>query len=422
MKTIRRLLSRACGPDGHPLASVLLMLLLVCLSMMNGCERLRLDPGLIVQNLQVHRLFTYPVCHHETLHLLLDLLLFVLLGWRQERAMGTLRYLQRIALCVIASAVLYLIIAPILTKSPATASGYTAVHLAMLTSHPFPRWKGALGQVVVLAIAWAIILFGTLLIPGSPFLLNTCGVLTGMLYWTRALSWLEVPERKLEELEGASIFQALARNPFLHFVPSSSTEETLPYTDPMAANRFSGPQQSHWPAQGPLSGYFMSSTGMAEAPRDGPILAESWVQHPFFQRDHPTQVQHFPPWLPPSWHSDAPLAVLENSLMEEAMLRAGIQASLDQSGLEADPELKLSKSSVSALRLQQLERMGFPTQKAVVALAATGKVEGAVSLLVGGQVGEEAVVTTDSGAHYAGGHRQPERSTRLQELCHPSAE
>ncbi|XP_069475361.1 rhomboid domain-containing protein 3 isoform X3 [Ambystoma mexicanum] len=309
MKTIRRLLSRACGPDGHPLASVLLMLLLVCLSMMNGCERLRLDPGLIVQNLQVHRLFTYPVCHHETLHLLLDLLLFVLLGWRQERAMGTLRYLQRIALCVIASAVLYLIIAPILTKSPATASGYTAVHLAMLTSHPFPRWKGALGQVVVLAIAWAIILFGTLLIPGSPFLLNTCGVLTGMLYWTRALSWLEVPERKLEELEGASIFQALARNPFLHFVPSSSTEETLPYTDPMAANR-----------------------------------------------------------------------------------------------------------------LQQLERMGFPTQKAVVALAATGKVEGAVSLLVGGQVGEEAVVTTDSGAHYAGGHRQPERSTRLQELCHPSAE
>lgn len=37
--------------------------------------------------------------------------------------------------------------------------------------------------------------------------------------------------------------------------------------------------------------------------------------------------------------------------------------------------------------------MGFPTEQAVVALAATGRVEGAVSLLVGGQVGAETLVT-----------------------------
>ncbi|TFK01224.1 Rhomboid domain-containing protein 3 [Platysternon megacephalum] len=40
--------------------------------------------------------------------------------------------------------------------------------------------------------------------------------------------------------------------------------------------------------------------------------------------------------------------------------------------------------------------MGFPMEQAVVALAATGRVEGAVSLLIGGQVGDEAVVTLES--------------------------
>lgn len=37
--------------------------------------------------------------------------------------------------------------------------------------------------------------------------------------------------------------------------------------------------------------------------------------------------------------------------------------------------------------------MGFPTDQAAVALAATGRVEGAVSLLVEGLVDTEALVT-----------------------------
>lgn len=44
-------------------------------------------------------------------------------------------------------------------------------------------------------------------------------------------------------------------------------------------------------------------------------------------------------------------------------------------------------------RLQQLQHMGFPTEQAAVALAATGRVEGAVSLLVEGLVDTEALVT-----------------------------
>lgn len=56
-----------------------------------------------------------------------------------------------------------------------------------------------------------------------------------------------------------------------------------------------------------------------------------------------------------------------------------------------------SSSPPPSHRLQQLERMGFPTEQAVVALAATGRVEGAVSLLVGGEVGTEALVTQGRG-------------------------
>lgn len=49
--------------------------------------------------------------------------------------------------------------------------------------------------------------------------------------------------------------------------------------------------------------------------------------------------------------------------------------------------------------------MGFPMERAVVALAATGHVEGAVSLLIGGHVGDEAVVTTETRPAPLGGNQ-----------------
>lgn len=49
---------------------------------------------------------------------------------------------------------------------------------------------------------------------------------------------------------------------------------------------------------------------------------------------------------------------------------------------------------IIALRLQQLEKMGFSTEKAVVALAASKQLDGAISLLVEDSVGEQAVVVS----------------------------
>ncbi|XP_057687300.1 rhomboid domain-containing protein 3 isoform X2 [Corythoichthys intestinalis] len=78
--------------------------------------------------------------------------------------------------------------------------------------------------------------------------------------------------------------------------------------------------------------------------------------------------------------------------LEEQMLRAGILASLQDVPDEVSRKVEVPKSSVSALRLQQLEKMGFPTEKAVVALAASKQLDGAISLLIDDRVGEQAVV------------------------------
>lgn len=86
--------------------------------------------------------------------------------------------------------------------------------------------------------------------------------------------------------------------------------------------------------------------------------------------------------------------VLEAQVLEAQMLRAGILASLQDAPQEPELKVELPKSSVSSIRLQQLEKMGFPTAKAVVALAATKQLDGAISLLIEDQVGEEVVVTS----------------------------
>lgn len=54
--------------------------------------------------------------------------------------------------------------------------------------------------------------------------------------------------------------------------------------------------------------------------------------------------------------------------------------------------MQLMKILKPPSRLQQLEKMGFPTEKAVVALAASKQLDGAISLLIDDRVGDKAVV------------------------------
>ncbi|XP_058014041.1 rhomboid domain-containing protein 3 isoform X3 [Ahaetulla prasina] len=120
----------------------------------------------------------------------------------------------------------------------------------------------------------------------------------------------------------------------------------------------------------------------------------SWTDERITQESQlpfPPTSQH--PFSDPHQALGSPYFPLPNFPTEEELIQAGILASLQD---QKEEEVKLLKSSVSSLRLQQLQKMGFSTEEAVIALAATGHVEGAVSLLIGGHVGDQAVVTAET--------------------------
>ncbi|KAA8592233.1 hypothetical protein FQN60_017688 [Etheostoma spectabile] len=102
------------------------------------------------------------------------------------------------------------------------------------------------------------------------------------------------------------------------------------------------------------------------------------------------------PWVDPepAWIMNEFATLSEAEGLEEQMLRAGILASLQDAPDSPDAKVEVHKSSVSSLRLQQLEKMGFPTEKAVLALAASKQLDGAISLLIDDSVGEQAVVVS----------------------------
>uniref|UniRef100_A0A8C0H5C6 Rhomboid domain containing 3 n=1 Tax=Chelonoidis abingdonii TaxID=106734 RepID=A0A8C0H5C6_CHEAB len=359
----RRRLTWMWGLEGPPLASVTLMLLLGVIWLLGGCENLSLAPALLFRHFQVYRLATYCLCHTDPSLLLLNLLLFPLLGWRQERQQGTLRYLHASLLSAVISALLYLVLVGLWAPAPDAASGYTPVHLAMLGRHLVLRSRaGASGQVCAGALPWLLLAFSQLLSPRCPFLLHLSGALTGLAYWFRVLSWLELSERRLEVLHDGAVCRTLARSGSVRFILC--------------------------PRAGILPTSHAASTRGRYMRRETPSAHGPWLS---------PCAPSPPPWDSPSLHSGGSLLGLGEVLLDEQLLLAGIQASLRDASLEAAVGgVQLSKSSVSSLRLQQLERMGFPTEQAVVALAATGRVERAVSLLIGGQVGDEAMVMLES--------------------------
>ncbi|XP_038229448.1 rhomboid domain-containing protein 3 isoform X2 [Dermochelys coriacea] len=390
------------GLEGPPLASVTLMLLLGIFWLLGVCENLSLVPALLFRHFQVYRLATYCLCHTDPSLLLLNLLLFPVLGWCQERHQGTLRYLHASLLSAVISAVLYLVLAGLWAPPPAAASGYTPVHLAMLGRHLVLRSRaGASGQVRAVALPWLLLAFSQLLSPGCPFLLHLSGVLTGLAYWSRVLSWLELSERRLEVLHDGTVCRTLAGSRFVPLIlcPKGGI---LP-TSHVASTRGRSPGLSAPSVQQCFLGG-RSDQSLAVAPAS-PWAAErpgfwqgSGMPYPSVPLARfPDLHGGPPPWDSPSLHSGASLLWPGEVLLDEQLLLAGIQASLKDASLEAAMGgVQLSKSSVSSLRLQQLERMGFPTEQAVVALAATGRVEEAISLLIGGQIGDKAVVMLES--------------------------
>ncbi|XP_042523632.1 rhomboid domain-containing protein 3 isoform X1 [Dipodomys spectabilis] len=379
--TIHNQAMKASGPTGSlssalPLASSVLMLLLSSLWLVGAGPSLALAPELLLDPWQVHRLLTHALGHTALPSLLLSLLLLPALSWRQECRLGTLRFLYASALLSLAAGLLAVLLAGLGVSRAAGGCGYMPVHLAMLAGQghcprrpqeTLPPWL----------LPWLLLALTSLLSSEPPFLQLLCGLLAGLAYAAGAFRWLEMSEQRLQALQDGILCRTLAGCWPLRLLPAPGSLAELPLTHPVGTR----------PAN----------------PRPPSVASPGLWSH----RDSSTQ---FPPGLGPTqltWEgsleasldwtqsgsSFAPGSPLWAAL-DEQMLQEGIRASLlDGPAQGPQGPLCLPKSSVSSLRLQQLERMGFPTEQAVAALAATGRVEGAVSLLVGGQVDSETLVT-----------------------------
>uniref|UniRef100_A0A8D2KWY9 Rhomboid domain containing 3 n=1 Tax=Varanus komodoensis TaxID=61221 RepID=A0A8D2KWY9_VARKO len=381
---LRRLLARPRGPQLPPVASSALMLLLWLVWWTGVGESLALEPSLLTSPSQAYRLVSYCLCHTDAALLAVNLLCFPLLAWRLERQQGPLCYLHAAAVGAATSALLYLLLAGLCGALPGPAVGsYLPVHLATLGCRQ--RHGGRSGWAPTALLAGLLLALGQVLPRRPPLLLHLCGLLMGLAGWARIFSPLELSERCLETLcrwtQGRSSLPPFVSPPAAGILPTvdpaAQRERITPPPELQTQDFFPGDLFS--PAHQPMPPSAFYWRGESAALGQDPSLSPASASRAPFSAYHGAL--------------DIPLSALQASLTNEELLQAGIQASLQDM---VEEEVKLSKSSVSSLRLQQLQKMGFPTKRAVVALAATGHVEGAVSLLIGDHVGDQAVVTAAS--------------------------
>ncbi|XP_008274781.1 rhomboid domain-containing protein 3 [Stegastes partitus] len=296
----------------------------------------------------------YALSHDELTSLLVSVALLLLFGPCQERRWGTVAWL---ALSILTVALLPFLYAVLLFAGGGEASricGFSAVQLALFTAQCRQVTQRRLLRCLpVWFLPWLVLLIGLLLLPGTPAMLHFCAICIGHNYRQPFIGMVQ-------ELEEARL---------LDFIPDwvyvrTSVRFRLPF--------YATSQRSRSLSQ-------MMPVDQAAAP---PLTEPSAMNH------HP--------WVEPlpSWVMEESAALSEAEVLEEQMLRAGILASLQDAPDDPDAKVEVPKSSVSSLRLQQLEKMGFPTEKAVVALAASKQLDGAISLLIEDSVGEQAVVVS----------------------------
>ncbi|XP_063310800.1 rhomboid domain-containing protein 3 [Pelobates fuscus] len=347
-----------------PLGCCLLILVMTCGGLLTTCKQVELHLDSIQDVWDGHRLLTHILCASDISLFLVSLFIILLLCWQLEEQLGTLCYLYVSCMCTLCCATLYLLMSWLLSLSPAPAFGYLGTQLALLMVQ-HPRLPCRFGRQMTFFLPCGILIVTHILSPQSPLLFHTGGVISGLISRSVLLSsveWLEPWRRTLERSRLCGTLQSVA---LASFIPSGNRQTVPPGTDERE-------KVERLP-------FFSRDVSETVFHPDVPLVNVS-IHAPLFAE-----------------HRDIPLSVLfeDPEQLENEMLKAGIQASLQDYEQQRMSEPTLHKSSVSTFRLQQLERMGFPTGPAVVALAATGKVDTAVSLLVEGRVGEDMKVTSE---------------------------
>ncbi|XP_070690632.1 rhomboid domain-containing protein 3 [Pempheris klunzingeri] len=309
---------------------------------------------------RVRDVFLYALSHDDLPSLLVSVALLLMVGQCQERRWGTVTFLALSILTMTMLPLLYTLVLFVGGGEASRICGYSAIQLALFTVQCRQVTQRRLLRCLpVWFLPWFLLLIGLLLLPGTPALLHFCTICIGHYY---SLSFIGM----LQELEQARILDFI---PEWAYVPTAAKFRLPTYTTS---------QRSRSPPQ-------MMPVDQAAAPpmRDSPVL-----------NHHPWVIDPVPAWI-----MTESAAQSEAEVLEEQMLRAGILASLQDAPDNPDAKVEVPKSSVSSLRLQQLEKMGFPTEKAVVALAASKQLDGAISLLIDDSVGEQAVVVSKGKSH-----------------------
>ncbi|XP_034727732.1 rhomboid domain-containing protein 3 [Etheostoma cragini] len=302
---------------------------------------------------RVRDVFLYALSHDELPSLLVSVAFLLLVGPCQERRWGTVAFL---ALSILTMTILPLLYTLVLFVGGGEASricGYSAIQLAMFAAHCRQvAQRRLLRCLPVWFLPWLLLLMGLLLLPGTPALLHFCTIFIGHNYQQPFIGMLQ-------EMEEVRVLDFI---PDWLYVRTSARFRLPTYTTSQRSRSL-----SQMPEDQAAAPPMRDPSGLNPHPRVD--LAPAWIMNEF-----------------------ATLSEAEG--LEEQMLRAGILASLQDAPDSPDAKVEVHKSSVSSLRLQQLEKMGFPTEKAVLALAASKQLDGAISLLIDDSVGEQAVVVS----------------------------
>uniref|UniRef100_A0A3B5MFV9 Rhomboid domain containing 3 n=1 Tax=Xiphophorus couchianus TaxID=32473 RepID=A0A3B5MFV9_9TELE len=284
--------------------------------------------------------FLYALSHDDSPSLLISVVLLLLLGSCQERRWGSVAFLLLSILTITMLAFIYTLVLFVVGGDASRICGFSAIQLALFTAQCRQATQRRLLRCLpVWFLPWLFLISGLLLLPGTPALLHLCAICIGHNCILSCVCNLQM----LVRTANFTICQLLRSLPQFMAVDHAAPP---PVRDPTAYN------------------------------------LHPWMEPPS-----------------PAWVMEVQAAaVSEAEVLEEQMLRAGIMASLQDT---PDTKVEVPKSSVSSLRLQQLEKMGFPTEKAVVALAATKQLDGAISLLIEDSIGEQAVVLTLPQASYS---------------------